>query len=234
VDAMKFVADVTYGDNDMKTPPLLKPGQEFVKVWRLENSGTCPWTPQYHLVYAYGNVSSSQMKGLPVAMPGNISPGKTADVAVALVAPQAPYTYQGFWHMENDKGVRFGQAVWAGITTQTNISSTPQPTGNYCEVNLTTPIRVLKPREDFDAAWTVKNVSGFDWSAGSVDYKYVSGTETYKHATYDLSPDMLNGESRKIIVDMLAPARPGTYTTQWAILSKTSYLCNLVVTITVR
>ena len=45
VDAMKFVADVTYEDNDMKTPPLLKPGEGFVKVWRLQNSGTCTWTP---------------------------------------------------------------------------------------------------------------------------------------------------------------------------------------------
>jgi ABC-type amino acid transport substrate-binding protein len=123
INAMKFVGHVTYRDSDMKSPPLLKPNEEFVKVWRLQNSGTCTWTPTYHLVYAYGNVNASLMGGQPVAMPGNILPGATADVAVMLTAPMAPYTYQGFWQMENDLAQNFGEVIWVGITTQSDSSS---------------------------------------------------------------------------------------------------------------
>ena len=184
IDAMKFVTDVTYRDGDMKTPPLLKPNEGFVKVWRLQNSGTCTWTPKYHLKYAYGNVSDSQMGGQPVSMPGNVLPGSTADVAVTLTAPQAPYTYQGFWQMENESGQSFGQVVWVGITTQTDSSSSQQPTGNYCDVTMTAPMKILKPREDFDAVWTVKNVSGLDWIAASTIYKYIGGTTMNKKVSY--------------------------------------------------
>ena len=76
VDGMKFVADVSYGDNNMKNPPFVKPGEGFVKTWRVQNTGTCTWTPNYQLVYAYGNVTTAQMSGQPVNIPANVAPGQ--------------------------------------------------------------------------------------------------------------------------------------------------------------
>jgi ABC-type amino acid transport substrate-binding protein len=232
LDGMKFVADVTYPDDNMKNLPLLRPGEGFVKVWRLKNSGTCTWTPNYHLVYAYGNVDGAQMNGHQVSIPGNFAPGEVADVGVTLVAPNAPYSYQGFWQMENDKGERFGQTVWVGISTGLNSSS--QPTGTNCEVTLTGPRKLLGTRESFDAVWTVKNVSGNDWDMAGLDYKYASGTKMQEKDTYDFTQTIKNGESGTIIVDMLAPDKAGTYSTQWVIASGTSSLCTLDVTISVR
>ncbi len=233
LDGMKFVADITYGDNNMKNLPLLKPGESFVKVWRLQNSGTCNWTPDYHLVYAYGNVDAAQMNGQRVSIPGNIAPGKVADVGVTLVAPNAPYDYQGFWQMENAKGERFGQTIWVGITTDQNASS-QQPNGTNCEVTLTNPRKLLDTRENFDAVWMVKNTSGNDWDMAAIDYKYISGTEMHEVNAYDLRQTIKNGESGTIIVDMLAPDQAGTYSTQWAIVSGSTPLCYLVVTVTVK
>lgn len=233
-DAMKFVADVNYDDNNMKNPPLLKPGEGFVKVWRLQNSGTCTWTPNYRLVYAYGNVESARMNGLPVSIPGNVAPGNTVDVGVTLYAPQVPYTYQGFWHMENPKGERFGQSIWVGISTQSDQYTSEQPTGNYCEAILTAPMKPLITRKDFDAVWLVKNTSGKEWKADSVYYKYVSGTAMHNNDAYNFIKTIQNGESVNIIVDMLAPDKAGTYTAKWAIVSNNSTLCNLIVTVTVQ
>jgi hypothetical protein len=219
----------------MQNLPLLKPGESFVKVWRLQNSGTCTWTPGYRLVYAYGNVDTAQMNGQPVSIPGNVAPGGTADVSVTLVAPTAASNYQGFWQMENANGARFGQTVWVGITTDPNqnpISS--QPGGSFCQVTLTSPVNSLKAGDNFNAAWTVKNTSGTDWDMASVDYKYVSGTAMHKKSLYDLPQPIKNGDSGTITVDMTAPAQVGTYSTQWAIVSGTSTLCNLAVTVNVN
>ena len=34
VNGMQFVADVTFGDNNMQNPPYVQPGAGFVKTWR--------------------------------------------------------------------------------------------------------------------------------------------------------------------------------------------------------
>ncbi len=49
IDGMSYVADITYDDANMTAPPVLRPGQAFVKTWRVRNSGTCTWTSVYYL-----------------------------------------------------------------------------------------------------------------------------------------------------------------------------------------
>jgi hypothetical protein len=219
----------------MQNLPLLKLGEGFVKTWRLQNSGTCAWTPDYHLVYAYGNGDAAQMSGQQVSIPGNVASGSNAEVSVTLVAPQTPSIYQGFWQMENSKGERFGQTIWVGITTDPNQNGlTLQPAGTFCEVTLTGPGRFLKVSEDFDTVWVVKNTSGKDWDMASVDYKFTSGTVMQKKNPYDLPQTIKNGESGTLTVNMVAPDKAGTYSAQWAVVSGTSNLCNLVVTVTVN
>jgi hypothetical protein len=88
---------------------------------------------------------------------------------------------------------------------------------------------------DFDASWTIKNTSSSDWTLGTVDYKYVSGTKLHKFAdAYDLPALVKKGESIKVTLDMLAPLSVGTYTTNWALVSGGKTLCNLPLTITVK
>ncbi|RPH58678.1 MAG: hypothetical protein EHM81_09560 [Chloroflexi bacterium] len=236
-DGMKFVADVTLDDNDMKNPPFIKPGEGFVKTWRIQNTGTCAWTSGYRLVYAYGNVAAAHMNGQPVNMPGNVTAGQVIDLSVTLIAPTAPLTYQGFWQMENASGLRFGQTIWVGITTLADPENPPStvqpPAGNYCSVTLTAPLSSVTVHSSFDAVWTVKNISGTAWSPDSVDYKYISGTEMQEKDVYDLTETIKDGESAKIIVDMVGPATPGIYNTKWAIVSGNKTLCILNVSVTV-
>jgi polar amino acid transport system substrate-binding protein len=234
VNGMQFVADVTYDDNNMKNPPFVKPGEGFVKTWRVENTGTCTWTPNYRLVYAYGNVDAAQMSGQPLNIPVNVAPGQTVDLSVTLIAPQEPLTYLGFWQIETDKGGRFGQTIWVAITTQSD-QNTPVATWepNSCVVTMTTPTDSIKVNANFDAVWTVKNISGKDWPVDSVDYKFISGTKMQEKDLYDFTQTIKNGESGKIIVDMNAPGTPGIYSTQWAIVSSSTTLCILNITVTV-
>ncbi len=237
VDGMKFVADVSYGDDNMKNPPFVKPGEGFVKTWRVQNTGTCTWTPNYRLVYAYGNVTAAQMSGQPVNIPTNVTPGQTIDLSTTLIAPQELLTYQGFWQMENASGGRFGQTIWVAISTladQDNPVATGQPSGNYCTVSIAAPWNSVTSSQQISTrVWTVRNLSGEDWRTDSVDYKFISGTKMHKQDGYDLTQTIKNGESGQVIVDMLAPGEPGMYNTTWAIVSGSRTLCVLYMTVTV-
>lgn len=234
-DGMKFVADITFDDNDMKNPPYIKPGDGFVKTWRVQNTGTCTWTSKYRLAYAYGNVTTAHMNGQSLNIPGNVTPGQLVDLSVTLIAPQEILTYQGFWQMENATGRRFGQTIWVGISTLAdpeNPVATGQPYGNYCVATLKSPKSAVTVLSDFDAVWTVKNISGTDWSSDSVDYKFISGTEMHKTAVYDFTQTIKSGQSVEIIVDMRGPTTPGIYNTKWAIVSGSNTLCILNLTVT--
>jgi ABC-type amino acid transport substrate-binding protein len=238
VDGMKFVADVTYGDNNMKNPPFVNPGEVFVKTWRVQNTGSCAWTPNYRLVYAYGNVTAAQMGGLPINMPANVAPGQVVDLSVPLSAPMDPLTYQGFWQAQNDKGNLFGQAIWVAITTSTvAVVNTPvvtvPPSGETCVVTLATRQNPIPVRSNFDVTWTVTNTSGEDWLLDSVDYGFVGGTKMQQKDIYDLAQTIKNGESGQITVNLHAPNEPGNYTTTWAIIAGNRTLCTLTETVTV-
>jgi ABC-type amino acid transport substrate-binding protein len=236
VNGMKFVADITYGDNNMKNPPFVRLGDGFVKTWRVQNTGTCTWTPNYRLVYAYGNVTAAQMSGQSVNIPANVAPGQSIDLSVTLIAPQELLTYQGFWQIENAASQRFGQTIWVAITTledQDNPAATGQPSGNYCVVTTTAPKNSIPVLGDFDAVWTVRNISGEDWRTDSVDYRFVNGTRMHQKDGYDLTQTIKDGESGQIAVDMLAPGVPGIYGTTWAIVSGNRTLCILYMAVTV-
>lgn len=109
------------------------------------------------------------------------------------------------------------------------------PTTKSCELISVIPNRSVSPRADLDVIWTIKNTSGKDWDMASVDYKFVSGEKIYKHAAvYDLPQTVKAGETIKIVVDMIAPDKAGTYYTNWAVVSGSTTLCALPLTLTVR
>ena len=122
------MSDLTLDDGEMTHPPLVQPGQALQKGWRLLNSGTTTWAADYRLEYADGNTSVSDMGGQPVAVGRAVAPGETADFYVNLVAPLAPYTYQGFWEMKNSAGVPFGQQVYVAVTVAGAPTPVPPPT----------------------------------------------------------------------------------------------------------
>jgi hypothetical protein len=81
-DQAKFVEDVTIPDNTE-----MLPAQDFIKTWRLENTGTCTWTSAYAVTF----VSGDQMSGTsPLPLTGSTAPGNSLDVSAALNAPGQP------------------------------------------------------------------------------------------------------------------------------------------------
>jgi hypothetical protein len=197
------------------------------------------WTTNYRLVYAYGNITGAQMGGLPINIPSEVAPGQTIDLSIAMTAPVAPASYQGFWQIQNDKGHLFGQAIWAAITTGAlaNVNSpaaTLQPSGDACVVTIVSPKNSVSALSSFDATWMVKNTSGEDWLTNSVDYTFVSGTQMQQNNVYDFTQPIKNGDSANLTLSMIAPNAAGLYTTTWAIVSGNKTLCVLSQTVTVQ
>lgn len=112
-DAAAFVSDVTYPDG--ATVAL---GSSFTKIWRIRNTGTCSWNSSYSLVF----ISGERLGGPnAVAVPGNVGPGQTVDIAVNLTAPNRAGDYVGYWKLRNPSGVLFGVGAAADVNVYVDI-----------------------------------------------------------------------------------------------------------------
>ena len=109
-DSLSFVADVNVPDDTS-----MSPGQDFVKTWKVKNSGSCPWGAGYKLVYAgYADDMSGQFQPLS----GVIQPGQEVEVSVQFKAPDAADQYLSAWQISNPSGVTFPEIIFVKIIVQ--------------------------------------------------------------------------------------------------------------------
>lgn len=109
-DSLSFVADVNVPDDTS-----MSPGQDFLKTWRVKNTGSCPWGAGYKLVYAgYADKMSGQFQPLTSV----VQPGQEVEVSVQFKAPDAADQYLSAWQMSNPSGVTFPQIIFAKIIVQ--------------------------------------------------------------------------------------------------------------------
>jgi len=109
-----YVSDVTVPDGT-----VMIPGQNFVKTWTVKNTGTCQWTTDYKLVF----LSGEAMGGTSVPLTGTVAAGQTANLSVALVAPNLPGAYTGSWRLQDASGAYFGDAITVVITVSGSTTS---------------------------------------------------------------------------------------------------------------
>ena len=98
-DSASFVEDVTIPDGTGAAP-----GIQFVKTWRIKNTGTTTWTQAYSLVYVDGERMSAPDS---VPMPKDVRPGETVDISVTLTAPSKTGSHQTFFRLRNASGQYF-------------------------------------------------------------------------------------------------------------------------------
>jgi uncharacterized protein YkwD len=91
-----FVADVTIPDNSN-----VASGTTFTKTWRVRNTGTCIWGPDYVLAHY-----SEEPMGAVVSVPLAVTfPNQTLDVSVDLIASSAVGTHRGNFVIKNPAGL---------------------------------------------------------------------------------------------------------------------------------
>jgi len=139
-----FVADVTIPDGSAVTP-----NGQFVKTWRVKNSGTCDWGKGLSLVFVEGN----QLGGPSALTLSPADAGQSLDIAINLKAPADTGAYRGKWQLRAPNG-----AVLTGLTVSIVIAATPTPapTGPPTATPKPTPVPTFEAGiESFVGLWTV-------------------------------------------------------------------------------
>ena len=120
-----FVTDVTVPDDSN-----FRPGENFDKVWRMRNSGSCSWEAGYTWVYESGEQMGNETL---VQVPPTI-PGADADIRVTLTAPTEPGRYISRWRMRDMSNQPFGQRATVVINVLPADLAVPSaPTGLAAE-----------------------------------------------------------------------------------------------------
>ena len=100
-----FVRDVNYpGGTEVS------PGEEFVKTWKVENTGSCNWEYNYGMAVVNDQYFDSSWNRLG----RNVLPGDWGEVSVIVTAPNHEGTYSGYWRMADAGGNAFGATL--GLT----------------------------------------------------------------------------------------------------------------------
>ncbi len=107
-----FVADVT-----VLPGTVLSAGQSFVKIWRIRNDGNCAWDAAYR----FNLVGGEAMTGSTSLSVPATAPGASADISVAMTAPDTAAIHYGEWQLVGPNG-QFGDAYSVIINVVT-----PQP-----------------------------------------------------------------------------------------------------------
>jgi hypothetical protein len=99
------------GDVTVPDGTVMKPGNDFTKVWAIKNTGTCKWDDGYAFVFVAGD----KMDGYDIPFkPGDGSkkyfaaPGETVNFEIDMTAHTAEGSYTGCWRLKDDKGYYFG------------------------------------------------------------------------------------------------------------------------------
>jgi hypothetical protein len=106
-DDAVFVSDSTVLDGSVMTP-----GQEFLKTWKVRNTGDCTWGAGYTIVYGGYN---DKMSGVAAALTTTVIPNQEVDVSVQFKAPTKAGEYLSAWRMANPGGYAFGQFFFVKI-----------------------------------------------------------------------------------------------------------------------
>lgn len=120
---------------------MIQPGKAFIKSWRVKNTGTCTWNPNYMLVFARGSRMSGPQS---INLGGYVKPGEKSDLVIDLKAPDSAGTYTGYWKLQADDGYKFAQ-FWVNIkvpvvpfaVTRVKLSSSPSSYAGTCPGTVT-------------------------------------------------------------------------------------------------
>lgn len=122
-NSASFVADVTVPDNTE-----IEAGATFIKTWRISNTGTCVWGPDYTLVYY-----SDERMGAPASIPIPVTyPGQNADITISLTAPKSVGAHRANFVIKNSAGlimkVNDDSRLWLIIQVKESGAPTAAPT----------------------------------------------------------------------------------------------------------
>ena len=132
INSAAFVEDVTIADND-----IVPAGSAFTKIWRVRNTGTCVWGPDYTLSHYSDETMLS-----PASIPLSVTyPNQTVDISVALTASSTDGIHKGFFVIKNPAGLIMkidkDSRLWVVINVSSALASVATATPDSGSVPVT-------------------------------------------------------------------------------------------------
>jgi hypothetical protein len=106
---LTYIADITIPDGT-----VFDGGEDFDKVWRVQNSGTCNWDEGYKLVFIGGD-DDLDPYDLEFKFRDSVAAGATTELEIELTAPLSFGKFTATWQMQADNGDFFGQELSVSI-----------------------------------------------------------------------------------------------------------------------
>jgi hypothetical protein len=227
IDRVTFVSDVSVPDNTQ-----FAPNTSFTKTWRLKNSGTCTWTPDYVTTFVSGDPMGAVY---PVKLTSSVAPGQNVDVSVNMASPNTNGTYKGNWAIKNPSGKVFALGTnndvpfWVQIIVGSG-GIVPTPVSGACLnkaafiADVTVPDNtVFSPKSPFTKSWQLKNIGSCTWTT-EYSTTYVSGDPMSAVYPVKLTSNVAPGQMVNMSVNLVAPAAAGVYRSNWSLKSNTGQL----------
>lgn len=82
------------------------PGAQFIKIWRVQNVGTCTWNSSYSVAYSDGDLMGANESN-PFG-DEEVGPGELTNLSVSFTAPQEEGEYESYWILNDPSGNWFG------------------------------------------------------------------------------------------------------------------------------
>jgi len=108
-DDAKWVTDVTVPDGTEMTT-----GQDFVKTWKVRNTGSCTWGTGYTLIHGY----DEKLDGVAEPLTTAVAPGEEVEVSVRFKAPSNTGEHRSYWRTQNAAGSAFGEFLFVSIVVR--------------------------------------------------------------------------------------------------------------------
>lgn len=196
-----WLADVTVADGS-----VMQPGQQFVKTWRVRNTGNTTWGDGYRLAFVEG----SRMDG-PASMPlPPAAPGQEVDVSVTLVTPRRSGHYRTVWQPRDPQGNLFNYQLYSEIVVA-GVAQRDEA-GWVADVTVADGT-LVQPGQTFLKTWRVRNKGTTTWGDGYrlsfFNHQRMDGPESV------LLPPAAPGEEVDVSVTLRAPNEPGTHRSTW-------------------
>jgi Ig-like domain from next to BRCA1 gene len=126
---LAFVRDVT-----VPSGTVLNPKQDFVKTWKVANTGTCKWMYQYEMVLLSGNAFNANS---PTKLNRMVDVGNWTELSIGMGAPKNPGTYTSYWRLADQNGSQFGATLIVSFIVS---SPTTVPTSTPTKAPTNTPV----------------------------------------------------------------------------------------------
>ncbi len=169
------IADVT-----VPIGAVLQPGQRVEKIWRMRNTGDCPW-----LDYTWTFISGNSMGGPDNVPVPRTEPGGTTDISVPLQVPSLPGTYTGIWGLKNAEGRDIGQTARVQVKVLTTPFPVPSPTREPMPTTIPTPSVSFRIDRDY---LNLGECAKLSWDVANVQSMHLDGVPVVGHDSGRVCP----------------------------------------------